>query len=60
MRTEADDQLDLAREHVQESLRALTNIVVLDCSGSDEYSDAFRARMIEAHDLILKVKALLK
>jgi hypothetical protein len=60
VRTEADSQLDTARDDVHSALKALGKILVEQCWGHDDYKAEFRAKMVEAHGLLLQVQEKLR
>ena len=58
--TEADRQIYNAREHTKKALFSLNKIIVLECSGSDEYNHEFHKKIKNAHALLIKTRELLK
>lgn len=60
VRTTADEKLDAAREAVQTALVALSDIIVDECYGHDEYKPEFRQQLGEAFGALLAVRGKLK
>ncbi len=56
VRTTADDKLAEAREAVQTALVALSDIIVDECHGHDEYKPEFRQQLGEAFQELLVVR----
>jgi len=59
-KTEADKQLDAARQKTKEALIALNEILISDCDGSADYNETFYTDMQYAHELLMKTKKLLR
>lgn len=45
VRTTADEKGDEAREHIQEAIEDLSEIVIGRCHGADEYSVEYRNKL---------------
>jgi hypothetical protein len=59
VRTIADEQRDKALEHIQEALNRLNDVVILRCSGYEDFNDQYKlklrlgfSRLIEVRDLL--------
>ena len=57
--SEADTKLDNAREQVSDAVRELSEILIHECSGYEEYAKEFKEEMEEAFIILRKAKKLL-
>lgn len=56
MPTPADKRLDTAREHLRETIKALSEIVVHQTDGTDEFTEAFRSKLRRSMDTLIQVR----
>jgi hypothetical protein len=58
--TTADEHLESARDNVSSAIRHLSEIVIEECWGHDEFVDEYRARIEQAFDQLRAVKKVLQ
>ena len=54
--TEADRQLEVAKQGVADALTALSEIVIGDCWGHDDFTPERKAEIMSAYKKLIKVK----
>lgn len=59
MTTRADEKLDVARESVRVAIKALSEIIVGECSGSDGLSASFYSEVGESMNMLISIRAKL-
>lgn len=53
VRTLADEKLDETRENINSAIKSLSDIVIGECSGHDDYTTEFRMVLGDSlHDLL--------
>lgn len=57
--SEADIKLDNARDQVNDAIRELSEILIHECSGHEEYRKEFKENLEEAFIMLRKAKKLL-
>ena len=60
VQTKADENLDKAREAVDIAILALSDIVVNECWGHDEFSEEFQENIEDSFSQLRAVKSRLK
>ena len=56
VRTVADERLAEARDHLNQAIKALADIVVNQCSGYDEWNAEFQSKMRESLAELINVR----
>lgn len=56
VRTTADEKIDEARQNIREAAKALSEVVVDDCYGADEYKEEFQETLREVLNDLLNIK----
>ena len=54
--TTADEQLENAKENIQSAIKNLSEIVVDQCWGADEYKREFRDKLRKTHFELLELR----
>ena len=54
--TTADEHLDSAKENIQSAIKNLSEIVVEQCWGSEEYNQGFRDTLRKTHFELLELR----
>lgn len=60
VRTTADEHLETALEHINDAIKALSEIVVSQCSGHDSWNEEYRAKMRESFSSLLDIRQKLE
>lgn len=60
MTTDADYNLNLARKSLQEALVALSEVVIHNCAGYEEYKEEFRDEMYQCYVELVNIKRRLE
>lgn len=55
----ADKHLDKAREDIREAIRCLSEILINECEGHDDFRDDFVPKMHEAFDALMVARRAL-
>jgi hypothetical protein len=56
VRTEADDAIDRAKDHINSAYKELSKALDKDTWGSDDYKEEYMDKVQEAALLLLKIK----
>lgn len=56
VQTTADDHLDSAREHIASALEDLSEIIVKECWGHDDFNEEWRKKIHQTFQDLLKMK----
>lgn len=56
VRTRADECRDEAREYIRNAAKALSEIVVDECWGNDDFNDAYRRDLAEVFVTLMQLK----
>lgn len=59
VRTTADEHLDSAAEHIRAAIKDLTEIVIEECWGHDEFTAEYQTTVSEVFDELRKLKGRL-
>lgn len=60
VRTTADENLDTARAHINSAIKCLSDIVIDECYGHDEFNSEFRMTMGGSLHELLKLREKLR
>lgn len=56
VRTEADEKLDSANEHIKEAAKDLFDVLVGECWGHDSYRDEYREQLQEVFQALIAMR----
>jgi hypothetical protein len=60
VKTTADQHLEIARDAVEEAIRELTEIVVHECSGHNDFTPEYRTALENTFQQLLQIRKALR
>lgn len=60
MRTTADEKLHSAKEHIKDAIKCLSEIVVDECYGHDEYDESWKREFYDSLKDLISIKKRLQ
>lgn len=60
MTTQADERLANAKKCIKQAIEDLTEIIIKDCDGHDEYEKSYIAKIQEALNALIDIKVELR
>lgn len=60
VRTTADEHLEMALKDINSAIRALSEIVVSQCSGHDSWNEEYHAKIRESFSSLLEIRQKLE
>jgi predicted house-cleaning NTP pyrophosphatase (Maf/HAM1 superfamily) len=60
VRTTADEQIDKAKEHIQEALECLSEVIVAGCYGTSDYTQLYLEKLERQFVALLGIKRSLE
>lgn len=60
MRTDADERVDKTKEHINDAIHHLKDVIVNECEGSNEYNQNYKHKLRETFDELLNLRNKLK
>lgn len=58
--TEAEKSIQDAKDYIQKTITALSNVVINECYGTDEYERGYRIGLHQALNELIEARARLK